>query len=498
MDRNPISDLEALAAMPGLEALADVLLRHLPPRRITHPQAMGLLILLGGRWTWGSANTCASALLTTEIWEHVKKSALRVGRALAPRPPTYHQYEKVRREFRPEVYHDLSVTFTKEAVALAKLAGLLRGGEGATWNRPNPGDTIYGDGSVVSSMTDVYIDDDGVAVGSRARSTPRPSKHFLGKKGDDKTSGIPIALVGTHGRRRWARVILGIDIFEDRNEIRSALDLMRRVIDEANGGVTHVVYDRLMSGRHIRELMNQGVIPVVEMTAATANQPHVELPYELQHHGYRTMNRYRKSGEKVAPKTRLQLHHLGTHAHQVNGDSCYHELFALDGAVVAVKPGEEVSLDADYVFCRDVHFESGPKGQKLLGELFVSCRGGGFTVGVDFTASRPGSSRSTTTRDNSLAMADYIRPIPEVSPFDTNFTGLRSDVESTFSSFKDLLHRERAGSLDVEHFFLDLVGAGLLCNAIAWDVHVAQHTNCARHEAMLDRRGKRAKTVTFQ
>ena len=44
---------------------------------------------------------------------------------------------------------------------------------------------------------------------------------------------------------------------------------------------------------------------------------------------------------------------------------------------------------------------------------------------------------------------------------------------------------------------LDILGAGLLGNAIAWDVHVARHTRCAQHEAKLDRRGQRNKTVTW-
>ena len=58
-------------------------------------------------------------------------------------------------------------------------------------------------------------------------------------------------------------------------------------------------------------------------------------------------------------------------------------------------------------------------------------------------------------------------------------------MESTFSWLKALLPRNRAGSLKAENFFLDIIGAGLLCNAIAWDVHCARHTKCAQHEAEL-------------
>ena len=67
MDRNPISDLEALAAIPGLEDLADILVRHVPSGRLKRPQALGVLIFLGGRWAFGSANACESALRSTSL-----------------------------------------------------------------------------------------------------------------------------------------------------------------------------------------------------------------------------------------------------------------------------------------------------------------------------------------------------------------------------------------------------------------------------------------------
>jgi hypothetical protein len=223
------------------------------------------------------------------------------------------------------------------------------------------------------------------------------------------------------------------------------------------------------------------------MPEAAVNQSHVVLPVELQHRGYRSegsrekrkgKGARRRSGDKAAPKERLALHFLRVVEHETNTGTCTHELWALDGAVVTVPPGADVTLAATYVECLDCHWREDDDGHHLVGTLRVPCHHGVLRVEMDYAGDRP------TTRANGtpLALADWVRPIAEVSLADTGISGLRSDVESVFSWLKDLLPRGRAGSLDPEHFFLDVIGAGLLCNAIAWDVHVAQHTRCAQYE----------------
>ena len=502
MDRNPISDLEALAAMPGLEDLADILVRHVSSGRLKRPQALGVLIFLGGRWAFGSANACESALRSTNLWDGLRESAARVGRFLPETPPTYHQYEKIRRRLGEDLPHELSEAFSAAAVNLAQSIGLLSAEPTSRWDAPSPGSVIYGDGSVFAPMSEVTFDENGEVKGSRAKENPRLGPHFKGKKGNESLVGVPITLVGVHGRKRWQRVILGVDLFLDRNEIGSAMGVLSRVIGLASGGVSHVVYDRLMQGTHIRELLRLGVVPIVEMPEASPTQPHLLLPYELQRGGYRSDGRHEKrkgkgarhrSSDKVAPKARLSLHYLRTEAHETVIGPCHHELWALDGALVCTTPGVEVSLDAPVVECLSARFEDGEDDRRLLGTHRVPCRHGSFSVEIDFTASRP----SSRTPKRELALADWLRPIPEVSSAIDGLAGLRSDVESSFSWLKSLLPRGRAGSLEPEAFFLDVIGAGLLCNAIAWDVHAARHTRCAQHEAHLDRRGRRRRTVTI-
>ncbi len=348
-------------------------------------------------------------------------------------------------------------------------------------------------------MSDVTVDEDGQVKGSRAITNPRFGPHFKGKKGNETLVGVPISLVGVHGRRRWQRVILGVDLFLDRNEIGSAMRLLTRVISRAEGGVTHVVYDRLMQGTHVRDLLTRGVVPVVEMSEAAANTPHVLLPSELQRVGYRSEGQRekrkgkgarRRSGDKVAPKERLAVRFLRTETHDVGTVPCHHELWALDGAVVSVPPGTEVTLEAAYVECVDLRFEPADNDLRAVGTLRVPCRTGAFLAELDYADTRPGRGRG-----KSLTLADWVRPLPEACFQIEGLPGLRSDVESSFSWLKSLLPRNRAGSLEPQNFYLDIIGAGLLCNAIAWGVHVARHTRCAQHEARLDRRGRRRKSV---
>jgi hypothetical protein len=501
MDRNPISDLEAVAAMPGLEQLADVVARHVIRGKGSATDPMSILILLAGRWAFGSANTFDSAVQTTPLWEQLRTSAARVGRSLPERPPTFSQLCHLRKAADDGLMASLSVEFTKASVALAKEVGLLDPSNSPRWDRPAPSTVIYGDGSVFKPLSDVTFDEDGNVQGSRAKENPRVGPHFKGKHGNEMLMGLPITAVGVHGRKRWQRMILALDLFEDRNEIGSSMRLFERVISLANGGVTHVVYDRLASGTHLRQLMKWGVLPVVAMVEASATQSHLKLPYDLQRTGYRSAGTRekrkgkgarRRSEDKVAPKERLVLKRWQLVEHEAPVGACYHELWALDGTVVSVLPGAEPTLDATHVACTHIEWRHDDDGFHPIGSLLVPCPQGSFLVDIDYAADR----LDAKGKKSSLSLADVIRPLPEILAESNRIEGFRSDVESVFSWLKALLPRNRAGSLTASNFFLDAIGAGLLCNAIAWDVHAAQHTRCAQHEARLDRRGQREKTVT--
>lgn len=143
--------------MPGLEQLAAVIARHVEPGRGFSADPMSILILLAGRWAFGSANVFDSAVQSTNLWEMLRASAIRVGRELSLKPPTFSQLCHMRTAADVNLAADLAKEFTKVAMPLAKLVGLLSPKETAHWDSPSPSTVIYGDGSVVSPQSDVTV-----------------------------------------------------------------------------------------------------------------------------------------------------------------------------------------------------------------------------------------------------------------------------------------------------------------------------------------------------
>lgn len=482
MARNPISDLEAVVAMPGLEALATVIEQHRKPRSGSTADPLSLLIFLIGRWVFGSAEALESAFKYTDLWTGtLRESAARVGRYLPEEPPTYDQLRHLRDALNYDVYEEKSRELTVQATMLAKSIGLLDANEHTRIHAPSATSVIYADGTVFSSPSSVTTGPDGVAQGTRAKdpANARVAERHVGKSGDTSIGGVPITLVGVHGREELKGVILGVSLYADRDEIGSSMRLLDAVITESRGGVSHVIYDRLMSGKHIRELIsNNRVIPVVAMTSASTAERHVVIPAEIQRTGYSSKG-YTKSGEKRGPKERAQLYYLESVEHDAPHGVCAHDLWALDGSVVSVPAGHEVTVEATWVECRHYEWRDYDSGRHaLIGHHRVPCRFGDQWVSIDFTIGRGGE----------RALADKLRPIPEAAPHAGHLEGLRSAVESQFAWLKNRLPYRRASSLGQQHFFLDVIGGALLCNALAWDTHGSQHTACAQDGAKKRRR----------
>lgn len=468
--------------MPGLEALADVVERHRNPRSGSSADPLSILIFLIGRWVFGSAEALESAFKHTDLWSRtLRQSAARVGRFLPEKPLTYDQLRHLRDALDDNVYEALARELTVQATLLAKSIGLLDADEHTRIHAPSATSVIYADGTVFSSLSSVTTGPDGITQGSRAKdlANARVAVRHVGKNGDTSVGGVPITLVGVHGREELKGVILGVSLYADRDEIGSSMRLLDSVITESQGGISHVIYDQLMSGKHIRELMTRNrVVPVVAMTSASPSERHVVIPPEIQRTGYSSKG-YTKSGEKRGPKERAQLYYLETLEHKTPHGVCRHDLWALDGAIVSVPSGREVTVDADWVECRRYEWlDSDAGGDALIGHHRVPCRSGDLWVRIDFTVGRGGE----------RALADKLRPIPESAPHAGHLEGLRSAVESQFAWLKNRLPFRRVSSLDQRHFLLDVIGGALLCNAIAWDTHGAQHTTCAKALAKKRRR----------
>jgi hypothetical protein len=89
-----------------------------------------------------------------------------------------------------------------------------------------------------------------------------------------------------------------------------------------------------------------------------------------------------------------------------------------------------------------------------------------------------------------VPVARYVHPIDPTGNLN-ELRGKRSDVESSYRTIKAKTKLfGRMLSLSPDHALADLVGAGLWINAVAWDVHAAQHTKNGAHLAKALRRSK--------
>lgn len=486
MGRNAVSDMEAVAAMPGLEELAEPIPRWMGWTRRTRSHPESLLVFAAGQWPCRSANELDSLFKHTGVWEQVRASAARVGRVLPEQPPTADQYHRMRRAS-VELAEELAGGVTGPAVSIARQVGLLAAGERSSAATPERAQTVYGDGSVFKALSDVEVAADGSVSGSRAKdpANARVAEKLSSKHG--ARSGLPITVVGCHGGLSRQRVILGLELYRDGSESDSAERLIRRVDEAAAGGVHAVVYDGLFSGRVLHRLMRRGIVPVAPMPSGDARRPGLDIPADLQRDRShlrekrqpakrRGKGRRRRSHSEPAAKSRVAVYDLGPLAHDTGG-GCEHRLWAVDGALTVTDPAGHPSLDSPVAVRERLAFDGPAGARRLVGVYRLPCERGPLRAEVELSGLRKGANK----HGEPMVLADWVRPIPEIDPTFDEVYGRRNDAESVFAWLKRQLPIEgRATSLSPEGFLVDLVGAALWCNAVAWDEHAAVHTSCAR------------------
>jgi len=514
--RNPISDLEAAAAMPGLDELAAVMAGADTAARRVQSDPAALVLLLIGRWAFGSMRMAESAMLHGGVWDRMRASALRVGRLLPADAPTADQLDAWRRrvcragEGLGQVAELLAATFTEVAVPLVQSAGLLVADE-PRWQQLSRTNVLYADGSGFQPLSGLVADPDGGSVeGSRSKYAagtgpgnrgPRVAETFVDK---DQKPSLPVSSVGVHGGKPLQRGVVAVRLFRDGREVAWSLDAIRAVVEQAGGGVHGVVYDRAMDSHTMWDLMNElGVMPIVEMKAAQKSWSGLDLPQELQRRRYaKGGKRQKRPGKgrikekgKENTKTRVRLNEIDFVSHLLPvgrcGDMqctdsacghpvCYHVVWAMDGTLVTAPLGTKPTLDVVVMPQRRLERVEGPAGgYRFLGHYDVPCPGHGLVPYVfDHTGLRPGHWERNKRRN---VIGEWVRAIPETDPWLERIRGWREDAESTFSTLKRRMRLDgQAASLDPDNFLIDMVAAGMFVNAVLWDEHVAGHTAVAR------------------
>lgn len=477
---NPEAALEAIAAMPNLEMFAEALEPY-----SGRADSLSMAVYLAGQWGWPSRNQLSSVLSTScDLWEKVRTSAARVGRELGTRPPTHDQLRHLRDRAPEDLGAQLARLIPAATAPIAEQVGLVQPAPLTSPHRINRTNLVYGDGSVFKALSEVWVDRaTGEVVGSRHTGVrgPRIAERYFGKPDDPKgLAGLPITILGAHGGLQRQRLVLGLAMYFDRNEVGSAMDLFHQVREIYGTGVHGLIYDRLMSGTHMREIMKAGVVPVVDMKNAPHNAPHVVLPDALRW----------LCGTGSSPRDRAVVQNLGAVSHYGGTGLCTHDLWALDGAIVTCEPWESPGVDATVVEQTSMWHEPDPEGGwRLMGRYRVPCRHGSFTHIVELSGQRASKSKD---KDKEFSLADWVHPI-DITAHLHNMRGLRSDAESVFRTFKGQLPLfGRASSLVPDHYLLDAVGGALWINATAWDVHGTPHTTCGKRLARtIERRQRR-------
>lgn len=463
--RDSMTDLLALAAMPGLELIGEALASEVG---CSADDALMCVWFIGAQWVTGSRNELTALLSHRCIWDEIRASAARVGRVFPLCAPT-HNMLRHRLSGHNRVGAIVAAAFPMAMRELIRSAGLLADGPNRC-HRPERVNTVFGDGTVFKPASDVEIDPDTrLAVGSRSKTgNPRLVDRFHGKSGQDSVgrSGFPVCVLGVRGDSRHQRGILAVDTYFDRDEVGAALRLLGPVKKVFGGGVHALAYDKLMSGIHLQQVMQMGIVPIVDMPNASNNG--LAVPDYLQD----------ALGSRSQPKRLAVCEYLTTVEAPTGATSCRHHLWALDGTIVCCAD-DELAPSWSSPPCTQVSLEfvQGPGGtQRLIGRYQIPCRRAHPLFEFDHSGDRPGARGSTK------AVADWVRPLDLLTRHELR--GFRQDIESTFSTSKRLAALDgRAFSYTTDPFLFDMVGFALLTNSTLWDVHVAQHTDNGRRLA---------------
>jgi hypothetical protein len=466
-------ELQAIAAMPGLETLADA---------ICGPggdfdAAMNEVIFRAVRWVFGGTERASSTLSHpgSTDWAMMREAANGVGRELTRKPPTVDKSRHFNDRFHVPIGLALADALVPAMKLLTHDVGLLLPSEFRDLANLRRENLVTGDGSVPSAMSNVKLNPKSRELtGSRAScaEAARLSDQYFGKDDGRNTPelGVPVTILAARSHLEGQRVILAVGSFHDRDETGSALTLFDSVVDVYGAGVHGFVYDSLLAGAGLQTVAHCGAVPFAPMPNAGEKDRHVEL---------KTDQSYRR-GTRTHPKTRAKFHFVAT----VSCGRCNHDLWALDGELVQTLPGQ-TRPSADASRCHEVaaRFDQSSGTNRLIATYRVECSTGSFHYEVDLTGTLAGSKR---------LVLNYLRPQSSDAAVE-RLRHLRNDSESTFAHLERNLDHGRVSRLESDQFLADLVGYAIWWNARAWDVHAGHVSDWSRaeHERITRRQHRR-------
>lgn len=479
-------DALALAGWPWLSVLGAVIDEIIPPAATGRPRSFNgasLLLLVALRWRVKSLDHAEEYLANN--WATVRRHGLEHGVTLHERPPRWENLRLVRKHERfIELLAALDGPFIDAALGTADAMGLLPERDSDTIF-PRRVNHLQGDGTTAKRMSAVYVDDDGNVRGSRATTlAPRISEQLVTTKNDAPLSGYPLIAWTIHGHDRWERVVMAIAPHPEGDEITVAESTLHRVLDRTSR-VDTIGFDRLMKGATQQRIMVRGVLPIVEHGQAGENvtdpRKCIVLPKELvpirgskqPKEPRKGKGRRRRSSDAPTEKSRLAVANLPDAVHDGPDGPCHHMLAAIDTCLVAHDGG------SDPEWWHRTEVPPNPRTERVANADGTNSLFGVWKLRCEHMdpANRYFEHRiELSGKTGSVVTANRLNAYPYLHPGSSGLYGWRNDIESFFSWLKGRMpFYGQSTSLRYLDFVFDVVGAGVLNNAVAYDIHGNGH-----------------------
>lgn len=364
------------------------------------------------------------------------------------------------------------------------------------WTDPDHHHLIFGDGTYVKPLSDVLIQrdpvtDEEIPVGGTVQdpNKARVQRQFTDPTVDQKDAiGINHVTLSTWTDYGW--VVLGTDHAEGA-EIHPTMDLLDRILDLAGHRVHTVVWDRVLTGWAIQDLMaTRRVMVINKPVARREDQGHFTIagrtykPFNIAHKI--AIEQFVKE-EPLPVGTSVYRTNKGhevvrSHAHplpvpkELAACSRAHVLVVDDGALFDCTLSDDTT---DPIWWKRPKAASAVEAKPLPGSR------GLWTLPIawhlecphapggrhEFTTHwKPAAGRAASASQGICKAIRDLRPVPRYA--EATFApihGLRNITESFNQWFKKTLgQHKRAMHLDVEAQFVDHLCAGMLANAISY------------------------------
>jgi hypothetical protein len=350
----------------------------------------------------------------------------------------------------PTVLAELHRMFREESVELAKGLGLFDVDGPGSLTHPDPSRGIYSDGKVVTPFLTATEGTTRIdkKTGERVQVRYDPDSSYHVEGGDHDATGTKYVITST--RTEDDRIILVVSHVPKSGrggEAGIAMEAFADIIPLAPG-ILYVVYDMALRGMHLERLMTDlGVLGLAKVQSAQ-----------------RRVRRHEKGGFRKAKHVPIKTKTIT----RADGSEVTVQLVS-DGGVLGIDvlddTGHETFIPLERIRIQRPT-ETGPNrfyAQYKLPEEYESKE---ITVRLN---AAPGDKRQKLNR------AEVLRAIPWSDPdFERLYGPARADTEGRHRGLEDTLYWQRAHSIGHVRPEIDLLGWGLMVNALAYARHRAR------------------------